>query len=100
MDYTMDAVHFRERGFALLVTRWISLGAGFIPTDVKWQSHLCDRLPKGFVNHPHPPGSIRASFEDQAESSVEKITAENELKLFSKRQRKLLTRGPDGLVWK
>lgn len=99
MDYVLDAIDFGERGFAVLTTRWINLGAGLISADAKWQSHINISMARG-VHHPHDVGDIRTSFEGQAELSVEELTANNELKLFSKRQKRLVCRGSDGLVWK
>ena len=57
-------------------------------------------MPKGAFYHPHPLGSTQARFEDQAELSMEEVTAENELKLFPSRQLKMVTQGSGGLVWK
>ena len=99
MDYMLDAIDFGERGFAVLATRWINLGAGLDSADAKWRSHITVRMARD-VHIPHPLGSIRTSFEDQAEVSVEELTADNELKLFSRRQNRLVCRGSDGLVWK
>jgi hypothetical protein len=95
----LDEIDFRERGFAVLVTRWINLGAGLDSTDVKWKSHITVRMARN-VRHRHHPGGIRTSFEDQAEVSVEELTADNKLKLFSRRQNRTICRGSDGLVWK
>jgi hypothetical protein len=100
MDFLMDAMDFKERGLAMFVTRWINLGAGVAPMDAKWRSHLRIPMPEGVVHQSHPAGSIRASFENHGGQSLEEITAENILKLFSRRERKLVTRGSDGLVWK
>jgi hypothetical protein len=99
MDYVLDAIDFGERGFAILLTRWINLGAGLDSADPKWKSHITVRMARG-IHHPHHPGDIRTGFEDQAEVSVEELTADNRLKLFSRRQNKLVCRGSDGLVWK
>jgi len=99
MDYVLDAIDFGERGFAVLATRWINLGAGLDSADAKWQSHITVRMVRD-VHYPHPLGDIRAGFEGQAELSVEELTAENELKLFSIRQNRLVCRGFDGLIWK
>jgi hypothetical protein len=99
MDYTLDAIDFGERGFAVLITRWINLGAGLDSADPKWQSHITMRMARG-IHHPHHPGDIRTGFEDHAKVSVEEITTDNRLKLFSKRQTRLVCRGSDGLVWR
>lgn len=101
MDYALDAMDFGERGFAVLVTRWINLGAGLdSANDAKWKSHIDLRMTRDLLHPPHYAGDIRTSFEGQAEVSVEELTAGNKLKLFSKRQNRLICRGEDGLVWK
>lgn len=99
MDYELDAIDFGERGFALLVTRWANLGAGLDSADPKWKSHITMRNARD-THRPHQPGVIRTGLEDQAELSVEELTADNKLKLFSRRQTRLNYQGPDGLVWK
>lgn len=98
MDYVVDAKNFGERGFALILTRWTNLGAGIDSEDPKWQSHVGYR---SYADDPHPHslGAIRASFEGDADISVEALTASNELKLFSRRPTPLFRRGSDGLVW-
>jgi len=99
MDYVLDAIDLGERGFAVLVTRWVNLGAGLDSADAKWQSHITVRMARD-VHHPHAQGDIRTAFEGQAELSVEELTADNKLKLFLRRQTRLVCRGSDGLVWK
>lgn len=99
MDYTLDVVDFGERGFAVLVTRWINLGSGLDPADAKWRSHMTVPMDRG-VHHLHNPGDIRTGFEAQAEVSVEELSADNQVKLFSWRENRLVHQGSDGLVWK
>lgn len=99
MDYVLDAIDLGERGFAVLITRWVNLGAGLDPADAKWQSHITVRMARG-VHHPHTQGDIRTAFEGQAELPVEELTAINKPKLFSRRQNRRVCRGSDGLVWK
>ena len=99
MDYVLDAIDFGERGFAVLITRWTNLGAGLDSADAKWQNHISILMARE-VHQTHYPGDIRTGFEDQAEMSVEALTADNKLKLFSRRRNRLVCRGSDGLVWK
>ncbi|KAK2798000.1 hypothetical protein FQN50_008996 [Emmonsiellopsis sp. PD_5] len=40
MDFRFQVVYFSEEGFALIVTKWLDLGAGKDPTDVKWKRHV------------------------------------------------------------
>lgn len=99
MDFVLDVVDFGERGIALLVTRWANLGAGLDVEDAKWNSHINIRMAKG-VHHPHQRGSIRKAFEEHEDLSVEDFTADNQHKLLSRRQNRLLHRGSDGFDWK
>jgi hypothetical protein len=66
MDYVLDAVDFGERGFAVLATRWINLGAGLDSADAKWRSHITAGMARD-VHRPHPLEDIRTGFEGQAE---------------------------------
>ncbi|KAK2768452.1 hypothetical protein FQN54_000307 [Arachnomyces sp. PD_36] len=96
MDYTLQAIDFGERGFAIILTRWVNLGGGQDYADAKWQSHVT--LPR--ARHPHHLGDIRTAYEEQAELSLKEFTADNEVKLFSRRRTRLVHRGSDGFTWK
>jgi hypothetical protein len=87
MDYILDVIDFRDRGLAVLLTKWVNLGAGIDSADIKWQSHLAIRR-SGDAPHPHPAGAIRTDFEGKAELAVEELNTDNERKLFSSRQRR------------
>jgi hypothetical protein len=79
IDFEIDIRDLGMQGTALVITRWINLGAGQTPYDKKWRSHhVVDDSPVPFC-----PGSIRSSFEDQKGSSVNELAAEN-IKMFSK----------------
>jgi hypothetical protein len=91
MDYVLDAIDFGERGFAVLLTKWANLGAGLDSADAKWQSHITLSMARNVHQPPHR-GDIRTGFEGQAELSVEELTADNTLKLFSSRQTRLVCR--------
>ena len=95
MDFEIDIRDLGMRGTALVVTRWINLGAGLTPHDKKWRSHhVVDDSPVPFC-----PGSIRSSFKDQKGSSVNELAAENIKKLFSNRTHAQGRCGPDGYTW-
>lgn len=84
MDYKLDAEEFRERGFAIIVTAWVNLGAGLDRADVKWDSHMA--LPAaGRVNNLHHQGEIQINFEEHVKLRVDELIADNKLRLFSKR---------------
>ena len=99
MDFVLDGLDFGDSGVALFVTRWVNLGAGRDMADPKWIHHHCHPK-RGGVHTTHLLGSIRADFEGQGGNSVEEFTADNILKLFSRREQRLFTRGSDGIVWK
>jgi hypothetical protein len=93
MDFEIDIRDLGMRGTALVVTRWINLGAGLTPYDKKWQGHhVVDDSPVPFC-----PGSIRSSFEDQKGSSVNELAAKN-IKMFSKLDQIRGYRGTDGYI--
>lgn len=36
MDFSVDAVDFGDRVITILGTRWVNLGSGLDPGDLKW----------------------------------------------------------------
>ncbi|TVY91759.1 hypothetical protein LAWI1_G003880 [Lachnellula willkommii] len=54
MDYMLDAIDFGERGSAVLVTRWVDLGAGLDPSDAKWQNHINGSIARLHARHESP----------------------------------------------
>lgn len=101
VDYVVDAKDFGERGFAVVTTKWVNFGAGLESPDIKWESHADRYLDRvGVDRTADHPERIRADFENQAELSLEDLTADNERKLFSTRKRRQDTRAPDGCVWR
>ena len=40
LDYQLDAISFGAEGIALVITKWLDLGPGVVPTDVRWTRHL------------------------------------------------------------
>lgn len=100
MDYELEAVDFREKGIAVVLTKWLNLGGGINPADVKWHSHNHQFEPEDVIYEPHSLGGIRKQFEQQGGISVKDLTAENVAKLFSAREDRDVTAGADGYVWK
>lgn len=101
IDYEIDAIDFGDQGFAIVVTRWINLGAGLDAADTKWRSHFT-RPVAGLAKpyHSRAQGEIRLGFESQAELPLDEFTADNKMKLFSRRYNSVWRRGSDGLEWK
>ncbi|TGO59658.1 hypothetical protein BCON_0042g00250 [Botryotinia convoluta] len=82
MDFVIHLKRCGERGIAVVITRWINLGAGIDPKDWKWQCHIGS---KG-LRHKQPPINIRKAFEDQEGLSVEEFNSGNQVKLLSERK--------------
>jgi len=59
MDFQVDIKSFRERGTALILTKWINLDAGLTPLGEKWQSH------PGSAQR-FQPGSVQSSLESES----------------------------------
>ncbi|KFX94415.1 hypothetical protein O988_06324 [Pseudogymnoascus sp. VKM F-3808] len=101
MDYMVDAKDFGERGFAVIITKWVNFGAGLESPDAKWITHTQRYIEKREVDQiGSHVGGIRARFENAAEMALEDLTSDNEQKLFSTRNRCLVTRVPDGSIWR
>ncbi|RDL30782.1 uncharacterized protein BP5553_10127 [Venustampulla echinocandica] len=80
MEYQIDVVDFKERGTAICATKWLNLGAGLTTRDSNWRGH--NLLPRGYVPHNLPLGSIRSSYESQEGAPIDELTAENKKRLF------------------
>ncbi|KFY78539.1 hypothetical protein V499_02342 [Pseudogymnoascus sp. VKM F-103] len=103
MEYMVDAKDFGERGLAVITTKWVNLGAGRETPDAKWKSHrdrYGDRDRREINQTDDHRRSLREDFENQAEVSLEDLTADNKKKLFSTRKPQVITRAPDGCVWR
>ncbi|UDD65901.1 hypothetical protein AFCA_013063 [Aspergillus flavus] len=44
LDYEIDATTCGTAGISLIVTKWLDLGPGLDPTDVRWTRHLIGSL--------------------------------------------------------
>jgi hypothetical protein len=63
-EYQIDVKVFDGRGPALVVTKWMDLGAGREPSDPKWRSHLLDKNYRPvLVPVPFFIGTISRAFE-------------------------------------
>ncbi len=75
MEFQIDVKDFKDQGTALLITKWLNLGAGLTPLDPKWRNHHA--VERQFVDEVRlglPLGSIRSSFERQEGLSLESLT--------------------------
>ncbi|KFY41076.1 hypothetical protein V495_05054 [Pseudogymnoascus sp. VKM F-4514 (FW-929)] len=101
MDYMVDAKDFGEKGFAIITTKWVNFGAGLESPDAKWITHTQLYIEERGVHETAGDlGGVRAAFENAAEMSLEDLTSDNERQLFSTRNRCLVTRVPDGSIWR
>lgn len=73
-EMQIDVKVFEGQGTALVVTKWLAVGAGISPLDPKWRSHLRDEDFQP-VREPFPfiVGTIRNAFEQQADFYFESL---------------------------
>ena len=104
-EFQVDLKSFGDRGTAVVITKWMNLGAGYSRSDPKWRSHLTDldkdlkrtNLFRILLQHApsrrlatngdgpigFKPGSIRSAFEQNAEFAFESLlTAKSASKLL------------------
>ncbi|TGO28633.1 hypothetical protein BPAE_0025g00420 [Botrytis paeoniae] len=94
MDFGIRQKHCGEAGTAIIITRWINLGAGLDPKDCKWQCHIGRKC----LRHKQPLVNIQKAFEDQEGLSMEEFTSGNYEKLLSERRNQPSNRGPDDVA--
>ena len=66
MDYQIELRDFPGEGSALVITKWLDLGAGLTPYDPKWRAHISyPRMgPTTFLSN---AGDVRACFEGECQ---------------------------------
>ncbi|TEY84098.1 hypothetical protein BOTCAL_0021g00200 [Botryotinia calthae] len=94
-DFVVRLKHCGERGIAVIITRWIDLGAGLDPENSKWHYHI--RRRKG-QRHKYCPVDIQKAFEDQEGLSMDELTSGNQMKLFWETKNQMSIWGSDSLA--
>lgn len=86
MDYHMKISDFGDRGVALVITKWLDLGPGMNPRDMRWKAHTqvstIAELP-GLGE----AGDVRLRFESEPGLSEESLSTWNASHLIEKRYR-------------
>ena len=94
IEFQTDYMDYAPHGQAFFITRWLNMGSGETPLDPKWRRHLpksdCRARIYSVVatDREH---SIRSSFEQQGDKSLQSITEENASILRDKRYETIFT---------
>ena len=87
IDYRLQVTMLSNQGLALVVTKWLDLGAGLTPADIKWHYFRVDFRKRAV---PETPGAVRLRFEGEPGMSQEELTARNATYLFDKQYMKVM----------
>ncbi|KAM0183341.1 hypothetical protein ACHAPC_006611 [Botrytis cinerea] len=93
-DFVVRLKHCGERGIAVIITRWINLGTGLNPEDLKWHYYI---RRKG-QRDKYRSVDVQKAFEDQEGSSMDELTAGNQMKLFLETKNQMSFWGSDSLA--
>ncbi|EAW10947.1 F-box domain protein [Aspergillus clavatus NRRL 1] len=76
--YQVEVRTCGDDGVAVVVTKWLDLGAGLDPQDHDWTRHIFgDRLDRRAAMHALPEESVRTRFERSSAVSREDLTRRN-----------------------
>ena len=64
MEFQIDVAEIGDKGTAVILTQWLTLGGGLTPEDPSWWRHISGRLQVDSWPIKVLPGSIRAIFEE------------------------------------
>ena len=73
-EYQIQLRMLGEEGLALVITKWLDLGLGLTPNDIKWR-YLRDEYRKEAISE--LPGNIRQRFENESELSQDALSSRN-----------------------
>ena len=75
-DFQIEIRTLGEEGLALVITKWLDLGSGLTPTDIKWSYYRSgDRSPT--IDASVVPGDVRLLFEDETGLSQNSLSSQN-----------------------
>ncbi|KAG6986568.1 hypothetical protein G7Y79_00077g099600 [Physcia stellaris] len=92
LDYQVQLKMLGDEGLALVITKWLDLGAGLTPTDIKWHYFRVDDRRRAI---PATPGAARRRFEGEPGLSQDELSARNAGYLIDKRYMKVMDRWGD-----
>ncbi|KAB8201506.1 hypothetical protein BDV34DRAFT_216281 [Aspergillus parasiticus] len=77
LDYQIDATTCGTAGIALIVTKWLDLGPGLDPTDVRWTRHLIGSLSLRKHDMTTFNSDVRSQFERETVVPLDDLTGRN-----------------------
>ncbi|PIG84241.1 F-box domain protein [Aspergillus arachidicola] len=77
LDYQIDATTCGTAGIALIVTKWLDLGPGLDPTDVRWTRHLIGSLSLRMQEMATLNSDVRSQFERETVFPLDDLTGRN-----------------------
>ena len=100
MDYQIETMEVTDESIAIVVTKWIDLGAGLTPMDPKWRVHCISSNELGWAVGSESNGDIRSRFESQsgAGPSLHALNGQNLSYLTAKRYKEAMV-NHDNRVW-
>ncbi|KAK2822978.1 hypothetical protein FQN49_007592 [Arthroderma sp. PD_2] len=94
-DYQVEVKRFSNNRLALVMTKWLDLGAGLDPKDIRWKRHSEVRAPVD-LRAVRSPRGILSLFERAAGPSLDSITRKNELYLLDNNYKESMDWWTDG----
>ncbi|QRD92355.1 F-box domain protein [Aspergillus flavus] len=77
LDYEIDATTCGTAGISLIVTKWLDLGPGLDPTDVRWTRHLIGSLSLRKQEMTTFNSDVRSQFERDTVFPLDDLTGRN-----------------------
>lgn len=75
-DFQIEIRTLGDEGLAFVITKWLDLGSGLTPTDIKWSYYrLENRSPK--IDASVVPGDVRLLFENEPGLSQDSLSSQN-----------------------
>ena len=75
-DFQIEIRALGDEGLALVTTKWLDLGSGLTPTDIKWGYYrFGDRSPT--IDASVVPGDVRLLFESECGMSQDSLSSQN-----------------------
>ena len=97
-DFQIEIRRLIGEGLALVITKWLDLGSGLTPMDIKWAYYrTIDRSPE--IDESQIPGDVRLLFESEPGLSHDSLSSQNASYLGKDRFRKVMDHEPYSNKW-
>lgn len=89
LDYQIQLTMLGDEGLALVISKWLDLGTGLTPADIKWHYFRVDYSRRAI---PEAPGTVRQRFEGEPGLSLDDLSSRNASYLTGKRYMQVMDR--------